>query len=784
MTQPALPDSLNPEELRLFEQAVELRKLGDHLGASVTYQELLSRLPEPPDALLFNLGNALLDAGKPGDAFKTFKRLIEISPDMNAAGLQAARAALQSGQSKEAESWFRHTLSIDHNNFSAALELANLLRRQGKNGEALNLYRKVCTIAPERHEGYLSLARILEEQGDADGGAAAYHQALLTCAGRSEQVCLLHGQMAAFRLERGSAAMALDAMRQALLVSRLADPPLELNLRCEQQITLGEILMRLGLVELAHRAFERASSATAEATLTRLAETSFRFNLWQEAQEVLRRNLDLHPTSSLAHWNLAHAYAESWQLGEAEALLAKAEAIGPQPGALSMRASIAGRLGDVDQALALYRQLAEQEGPGSAMASSAAMASLYSDQVSAEEVSQLHRQLFAGLGEGARSASSFANPRDPERRLHLGLVSADFHHQHPVNIFMQPLLARLDRHQWQLTLYFTGNSVDEQTRQARRRVDGWRDVASSSDQRLATQIEADGVDILLDLAGHTSWNRMGLLAQRAAPVQATFLGYPGSTGVPNIDWILADGVVAPEGCEHQFSERVARLPHTVFCYCPEVDYPSPPFDANLLERPLTFGSFNNVPKLTPHTVRLWSRILHALPDARLLLKAPSFKDAGAVEHFQARFAAEGICAERLEFRGPVGLDLMMAEYGDVDIALDPVPYNGGTTSHQALWMGVPLISLRGEQFVSRMGASLLMAAGLDDWIADHDEAYVAIAVEKARDRQALLELKRGLRGRLLQRPGWDIEAYTRAFEEQLRGMWRAWVEETGPGPAP
>jgi predicted O-linked N-acetylglucosamine transferase (SPINDLY family) len=342
----------------------------------------------------------------------------------------------------------------------------------------------------------------------------------------------------------------------------------------------------------------------------------------------------------------------------------------------------------------------------------------------------------------------------------------------------------LDRRQWQVTVYFTGSSVDEQTRQARRRVDGWWDGASATDQRLAAQIEADGIDILLDLAGHTSWNRMGLFARRAAPVQATFLGYPGSTGVPNIDWILADGVVAPEGHDHQFSERVARLPHTVFCFHPEVEYPSPVFDTSMLERPLTFASFNNVPKLTPHTLRLWSRILQALPDSRLLLKAPSFKDAAAVEHFQARFAAEGIGAERLEFRGPVGLDLMMAEYGDVDIALDPVPYNGGTTSHQALWMGVPLISLRGQQFVSRMGASVLQAAGLEDWIAESDEAYVAIAVEKARDRQGLLELKRGLRQQLQQRPGWDIDAYTRAFEAQLRGMWRTWVAESRPGPGP
>ena len=309
----------------------------------------------------------------------------------------------------------------------------------------------------------------------------------------------------------------------------------------------------------------------------------------------------------------------------------------------------------------------------------------------------------------------------------------------------------------------------------------WVDVTPWNDRQLARRIEDDGIDILLDLAGHTSQQRMSLFAQRAAPVQATFLGYPGSTGVPNIDWLVADAVVAPPGSEPLFSEQVLRLPGSVFCYAPEDHYPYPDYGQAHAERSLTFGSFNNVPKLTPRTLRLWAQVLQQVPGSRLLLKAPSFKDLGAVEVFTQRFAALGIPSERLEFRGPVGLSDMMAEYADVDIALDPMPYNGGTTSLQALWMGVPVVALAGHNFVSRMGASFMSAAGMSDWVALSDDDYVRIAVAKARDRQVLLALKQGLRQHLQSCAAWNIDQYTRHFEGALRQMWTAHCQAQDQG---
>ena len=242
-----------------------------------------------------------------------------------------------------------------------------------------------------------------------------------------------------------------------------------------------------------------------------------------------------------------------------------------------------------------------------------------------------------------------------------------------------------------------------------------------------------------------------------------------------MDWILADGIVAPEGSEQLFSERVYRLPHAVFCYAPEEDYPlSEDTDTQKpSDRPITFGSFNNVPKLTPHTLTLWADILRAIPGSRLLLKAPSFKDDTAQRAFQDRLGALGVDLARIEFRGPSALTEMMSEYRDIDIALDPVPYNGGTTTLQALWMGVPVVVKAGGNFVSRMGASLMTGAGLSDWIAQSDEDYVAIACRIAEDREKLPRLKKNLRSPLGLQPAWNIAAYTRDFENALIEMWES-----------
>jgi protein O-GlcNAc transferase len=448
-------------------------------------------------------------------------------------------------------------------------------------------------------------------------------------------------------------------------------------------------------------------------------------------------------------------------------------------------AGLQGRIGDAAGHLAaLQAAYAAGGDPLSRLASSIAMTALYHDGLTPTEVAELHRSLCAPIEAAVRQQTDavrtvdagpadladLADPAAPSgRRLRVGLVTGDLHRQHPVNLFMLPVLQRLDAARIELCVYHTGTMHDAYTRQAQACAARWVEAAALDDAALRQTIVADGVQVLIDLGGHTATHRLGVFALRAAPVQATFLGYPHSTGLSTIDWLIGDPVVSPAAHGHLFSEGIAQLPGSVFCWAPVDDYPLPaPRQPGAA---LVFGSFNNAMKLTPRTVALWARVLHAVPGAQLLLKAPSLADTEVQSRFAGLFAARGIAPERLRFRGPSGLAEMMQDYGEVDIALDPVPYNGGTTTLQALWMGVPVVALAGGNFVSRMGASFMAALGRPDWVAVDDDSYVAAAVALAQTRVALRGGRPALRARMAASALCDIGAYVANFEALLRRMW-------------
>ena len=719
-------------------------------------------------AQAFNAGNAAFKAGDWQRALACADAALQLDAGLVFAALLRARCLVRLGEWMPAREAFAQTLRLDAANFSAWLEAGHLCKQMGELMQAAATYQHAIDAAPERYEAYLAMARVMAQQGQTELANRAYNDAVQAAMAKdADAVRQVHWLMGQYVLELGHANEALACFNEALKATKAESPLALANLAAEVQMDAARAWLRVGQRDKAMKLLTLASAATNEATLSRLAALSYKNNFWQEAIEISRRCVALYPKSAWAHWNLAHLLAECWQMEEAELVLQQAEALASMPGARSLRAAVAGRVGDADRALALFAELARDEGQGSMYASSAAMSSLYSDSQSAQQVADLHRILFASWGEGARSRESFVRKPLEGRRVKLGLVSADFHHQHPVNIFMQPVLRELDRSKFELFVYFVGDSHDEQTAMARSRTEHWVEVGALNSTQLAKRIDADEVDVLLDMAGHTSQHRMQLFAQRAAPVQMTYLGYPGSTGVPNMDFIVGDEVVTPKGCESLYSEQVLRLPGTVFCFAPEEDYAYPKFKTADAKRTLTFGSFNNVPKLTPRTLKLWARVLAAVPDSRLVLKAPSFSDEAAKRIFGERLQGLGVDLSRVEFRGPVGLTDMMAEYADIDIALDPVPYNGGTTSLQAMWMGVPVLTQMGAHFVSRMGASFMTAAGLPEWVAQDDDDYVAIAKLMASDRKALLALKKGLRERLQKIPAWDVVAHTRALEQAI-----------------
>jgi protein O-GlcNAc transferase len=619
------------------------------------------------------------------------------------------------------------------------------------------------TQAPGDWLTWLYLARLGDVLGadkspEAQAGQQALSQAqsLEPIAGES-----LHW-LGVWRLGAGDARGAITAFSMLLDLRPL---------RFGSMMYLGEALLRVGHVAAAQKAFARASRSHNPDFLQTLAARVYAHNYWQEAITILNKALDLRANSVPILLALAKIQSEVYALADCRESLRRIHALAPDhQEARLLAAGLQGRMGDAKgHLLTLQSALAAGADPLSRLASSVAMTALYHDAMSSTEVADLHRSLCAPIEAAVQEQTFFARPRSPGQRLCIGYVTGDLHRQHPVNIFMLPLLMRHDRARFKIHVYHTGTMHDEYTRQAQACADHWREAATLDDAALHRTIVADGVDILIDLAGHTASHRLGVFAMRAAPVQATFLGYPHSTGMSRIDWLIGDATVSPAEHHLLFSEGIAQLPGSVFCWAPVDDYSLPAPRAS--DAPLVLGSFNNAMKLSPKTIALWSRVLHALPDSQLLLKAPSLRDEAVQSRFLALFAEHGIGRERLWLRGPSGLAQMMQEYGDMDIALDPTPYNGGTTTLQALWMGVPVVALEGSNFVSRMGASFLRSLGQPGWVAGDEDGYVAAAVALAQQAAAVRQGRAALRQQMAGSALCDMDRYVLDFQGLLERMW-------------
>ena len=631
-------------------------------------------------------------------------------------------------------------------------------------------FRDALTKQPGDWLTWLYLARLQEmptpdavpksTQTAADPGAAgqvlANAQRLEPVAGES-----LHW-MGVWRLNAGDAQGAVAALSGLLNIRPV---------RFGSMMYLGEALLRVGNTVAAEKAFARASLSHNPDFLLTLSARVYVHNYWQEAIDVLNKALDLRADSVPILLALARIQSEVYALADCRESLRRIQALSPDnPDARLLAAGLHGRMGDAKGHLAtLQAALEAGADPLSRLASSVAMTSLYHDALPPAEVTDLHRRLCSPIEAAVVQKTDFANARTTRRRLRIGYVTGDFHRQHPVNIFMLPVLLRHDHAQFEIYVYQTGTMFDDYTRQAKACADHWLDAAALDDAALQRAIMADRVDILIDLAGHTSSHRLGVFALRAAPVQATFLGYPHSTGLSTIDWLVGDAVVSPAEHAHLFSEGIAQLPGSVFCWAPVDNYPLPP--ARPANAPVVFGSFNNAMKLSPQTIALWSWVLKAVPGSQLLLKAPSLRDAAVQVRFTDLFAQQGITPERLILRGPTGLADMMQEYGDIDIALDPTPYNGGTTTLQALWMGVPVVALSGGNFVGRMGASFMATLGQPDWVAEDEDTYVAAAVALVGNIDTLRGQRPQLRAQMAASQLCDITRYVAQFEALLQQMW-------------
>ena len=369
--------------------------------------------------------------------------------------------------------------------------------------------------------------------------------------------------------------------------------------------------------------------------------------------------------------------------------------------------------------------------------------------------------------------STHNNVRDPHRRLRIGYVSADFK-RHPVGYFLSAVLSAHDHAVTEIYCYSNQVTDDDMSVRLRACADQWRSISRMADTDVAALICRDAIDILVDLSGHTGGNRLTMFALRPAPVQVSWLGYFGTTGLSSIDYILADRFIVPEGEQKYFTEAVWRLPGCYLCYTPydldvRVGLPPALNDGNV-----TFGCFNNRAKITDDTVRVWATILRSLDGSRLFLKTKSLADPVVVKTLVAQFAAHGIAPDRLILEGHSPLVEAMNAYNRVDIALDPFPFGGCTTTADAVWMGVPVVTLRGNRWVGRMSESILSAVGLPELVAANEVEYVEIAVQLAADLPGLAKRRSALRSLVESSPFCNGVEFTRQLEAAFRGMWNAW----------
>lgn len=504
---------------------------------------------------------------------------------------------------------------------------------------------------------------------------------------------------------------------------------------------------------------------------------------YRDALPAIDRALALAPGSAVLHTNRAAVLFKLNRLDESYQEDHTALAINPRLAAARNGLVLTcERMGLIEEATAEAEQAAQQQADNPEHLSRVLFLANYRAALSPGEIFARHREWGRRFGEPMRQ---YRQPHDnlfsPDKRLRIGYVSPDFV-RHSVSYFIEPVLSHHDRNKFEVFAYHCAPGSDEVTRRLGQQVEHWRNVARLSPLDLAEQIRSDGIDLLIDLAGHTANHRLLTFAMKPAPVQISYLGYPNTSGLDTMDYRISDGRADPVDQAEFCSESLLRLADCFHCYQPEPDLPltiAPPSEQ---QGDITFGSFNVLGKISDQVLAAWAAILTRTPGARLRLKSFGLISTRARTRLGERLAAAGIAAERVLLDpATVTHREHMAHYRSIDIALDTFPYNGTTTTCEALWMGVPVVALAGDRHASRVGVSLLTAAGLPELIADSVDDYVERAVALAADLQRLRQYHGTLRHQLQHSPLTDAARFTGTLEQAYQAVWVTACREVKAG---
>ena len=621
------------------------------------------------------------------------------------------------------------TVSEFYNNCGGAY------RALRKNDIAITCYEQALAIKPDSAEAHYNLGNALSEKGKMDEAIDHYETSLALQPDDAE----VHNNLGIILQELDRREDAIAHYEQALA--------LKPN-HIEAHINVGNAFQELGQFEEAIAHYEHALAIQPDdaEVHNNLGSTFLGLDRVEDAITHYEHALAIQPEDTMAHNNLGIVFSK---LGLVEVAIASYErALIFQP----------------DYAEAHSNQLFIQN---------------YQIDIHATTLFRAHQrwaQQHAMLL--SHNNTTHLNKPEPERRLRIAYLSPDFR-QHSVAYFIESIFSAHDHQAYEIFAYHSSIRYDSMSERLQAATDHWRPVIELNDEKLAELIREDSIDILVDLAGHTAHNRMRVLAMKPAPIQISYLGYPNTSGLATMDYRLTDKWADPPGqTEAYHTEELLRLPHGFLCYQPQPGSPDVEELPVVTAGHITFGSFNAYPKINTEVIQVWCRILRALPDARLLMKTRLFRDDGVCKQTRLLFQEQGVSSERLELVSYIpSYNEHLNLYNRVDIALDTFPYNGTTTSCEALWMGVPVVTLAGESHRSRVGVSILNSIGLDELITDNTDAYVTKVLALAGDVEALAKLSATIRDKMQHSPLTDTEQFTRTLEEAYMDIWQKWCAQ-------
>jgi predicted O-linked N-acetylglucosamine transferase (SPINDLY family) len=657
------------------------------------------------------------------------------------------------------------------------LRQALALHEAGKIGEAERIYEGVMAREPGN-------VRAIHLLGLAASETGRYQRAI----DLMERSIALMPRVAQFHNNLGEAYRGLKQYEKAVGCYRLA---LEIKPMFEAENNLGLALREMGKLAEAEAALERAAklNGASAAVFNNLASVHIaqadrtegsdeKTARLQRAVDAAQTALRLQPRYANARAALATALMRAGQLDGAVNEARQAIVIdSKQQEARYALSSVLFDRGELDEAITQRRELAELVCDSMELWSGLVTLFNYKEGLDAKGVGEEHRVYVEHLKSREKALTptlsrSAGRGRRSGEPLRIGYCSPDFK-EHAASFFIAPLLRCHDRDKFKVYCYSESDGVDQYTQRLTGLADEWRFTQGRNDDDVAGMIREDEIDVLIDLAVHTPGNRLPVFYRRPAPMAATYLGYPGTTGLSEIDYRITDPYLEPVGEELGWAERPLRVAHSYFCYEPPAGAPEVASLPAKRNGYVTFGSFNSLAKISAVTIRLWAALMREVEGSRMVLQAGGLRSAAAGERLARMFEAEGVEPARLEMRRPSKLEKYLGQMSEVDIALDTQPFNGGTTTCHFLWMGVPCVTAAGQTPVSRMGKSVLSNVGLEELVASSDDEFIAIAVALAKDVERLERLRAGMRERLRASRLCDAAGRTRDLEDAIEMAWRS-----------